>query len=211
MNVNAVLSIDSFSKASASNQRSQRPPRFIPLERVPELVSSLRRPLVKPFPRRMTYDWAKHRDCLALLLGLQGLCVGEVHCLDCSDFDALAGEISVPVIKRRNARRIPLPKGLVKFLTIWIDRLDGSALFPSIRSSRTSTRIFQYACRKQTSIALGVKFNFHCLRHTFAMALYDRTRDVFLVKRALGHKSLASTLIYADTLADLSRVTLWDV
>jgi integrase/recombinase XerD len=34
------------------------------------------------------------------------------------------------------------------------------------------------------------------LRHTFATDLYQRTRDVFLVKEALGHRSIESTLVY---------------
>ncbi len=41
----------------------------------------------------------------------------------------------------------------------------------------------------------------HCLRHTFAVTLYKKTRDPLLVQRMLGHKSFASTqkyLVYAD-------------
>ena len=37
---------------------------------------------------------------------------------------------------------------------------------------------------------------FHTLRHTFAMRLYQKTRDVLLVKEALRHRSIASTLVY---------------
>ncbi|MCC7169651.1 MAG: tyrosine-type recombinase/integrase [Planctomycetes bacterium] len=38
----------------------------------------------------------------------------------------------------------------------------------------------------------------HALRHTFATALYRRTGDVLIVKEALGHRSVASTLVYAQ-------------
>ena len=37
----------------------------------------------------------------------------------------------------------------------------------------------------------------HALRHSFATALYRRTEDVLLVKEALGHRSVASTVVYA--------------
>ena len=37
----------------------------------------------------------------------------------------------------------------------------------------------------------------HALRHAFAMRLYRRTRDLLLVRRALGHASVASSLRYA--------------
>lgn len=38
----------------------------------------------------------------------------------------------------------------------------------------------------------------HSLRHTFAVHLYKRTKDLKLTQLALGHKSLSSTQIYLD-------------
>ena len=37
----------------------------------------------------------------------------------------------------------------------------------------------------------------HSLRATFATHLYHHTGDIFLVKEALHHRSIASTLVYA--------------
>jgi integrase/recombinase XerC len=37
----------------------------------------------------------------------------------------------------------------------------------------------------------------HRLRHSFAMRVYERTQDVLVTSRALCHRSLASTAIYA--------------
>ncbi len=37
----------------------------------------------------------------------------------------------------------------------------------------------------------------HSLRHGFAMDLYRRTGDILLVKEALHHRSITSTLVYA--------------
>lgn len=39
---------------------------------------------------------------------------------------------------------------------------------------------------------------FHSLRHTFAVNLYKRTKDIKLVQLALGHKSPTSTAVYTD-------------
>ena len=39
---------------------------------------------------------------------------------------------------------------------------------------------------------------FHSLRHTFAMRAYDKTKDIRFVQRALGHKSITNTMVYAD-------------
>jgi len=37
----------------------------------------------------------------------------------------------------------------------------------------------------------------HSLRHTFATRLYSKTGDLRLVQRALGHKRITTTEIYA--------------
>lgn len=39
---------------------------------------------------------------------------------------------------------------------------------------------------------------FHSLRHTFAINLYRRTKDIKLVQICLGHKSITSTQVYSD-------------
>ena len=44
----------------------------------------------------------------------------------------------------------------------------------------------------------------HCLRHTFATSVYRRTGDLLLTKEALGHRSVASTIVYAR--ADAARL-----
>lgn len=44
--------------------------------------------------------------------------------------------------------------------------------------------------------------SFHTLRHTFLQALYDKTRDVNLVKRAARHKDISTTTLYAQASAD---------
>jgi site-specific recombinase XerD len=49
----------------------------------------------------------------------------------------------------------------------------------------------------------------HVLRHTFGTTLYRSTGDLLLVKEALGHRSISSTLIYAAPDNDrLRRVLL---
>jgi len=40
-------------------------------------------------------------------------------------------------------------------------------------------------------------FSVHSLRHTFATWLYQKTGDLYLVRRALGHRQITTTEIYA--------------
>lgn len=43
-----------------------------------------------------------------------------------------------------------------------------------------------------------VRKKLHSLRHTFAIELYRRTRDLKLVQLALGHRSINSTMVYLN-------------
>ena len=48
----------------------------------------------------------------------------------------------------------------------------------------------------------------HSLRGTFASDLYRRTGDVFLVKEALRHRSISSTMAYVQMNEDRLRQAL---
>jgi integrase/recombinase XerC len=48
-------------------------------------------------------------------------------------------------------------------------------------------------------------FSIHSLRHTFATRLYRRTGDLYLVQRALGHRQITTTEIYARVSDDTLR------
>ena len=48
----------------------------------------------------------------------------------------------------------------------------------------------------------------HGLRHAFALGLYRRTRDLLLVRRALGHRAISSTLRYARIQDDELRAVM---
>lgn len=70
-------------------------------------------------------------------------------------------------------------------------------------STRQAQRRIQGWLRK-AGIARG---SAHSLRHSFALRLYARCGDVLVVQRALRHRSVASTLVYARaTDADVRRV-----
>jgi integrase len=47
---------------------------------------------------------------------------------------------------------------------------------------------------------------FHCLRHTFAIGLYKKTKDLKIVQMALGHRDSESTMIYLDYINSTSEL-----
>jgi len=52
---------------------------------------------------------------------------------------------------------------------------------------------FAKACK-----AVGLDYHFHNLRHTFAVRRYLQTRDIYLVKKEMGHASVTTTEVYAE-------------
>ena len=57
----------------------------------------------------------------------------------------------------------------------------------------TFTKVFKKVCDR-----LGLDYNFHCLRHTFAVRRYYETKDIYLVSKELGHTSVLTTEKYAQ-------------
>ncbi len=75
---------------------------------------------------------------------------------------------------------------------------DVEPLFFNGRQRPLSPRAVQYRfalwlCQARIQKSLSV----HSLRHTFGTLLYQSTRDLLLVSRALGHRDVKSTVRYA--------------
>ncbi|MCX5800876.1 MAG: tyrosine-type recombinase/integrase [Candidatus Eisenbacteria bacterium] len=73
-----------------------------------------------------------------------------------------------------------------------------SSLFCSRNGGRLGTRQVQLRFHHWLKAASITKpLSVHSLRHTFATRLYSKTGDLRLVQRALGHKRITTTEIYA--------------
>ena len=72
-------------------------------------------------------------------------------------------------------------------------------LLVSSHGKSYSTRALQYAF-KVSLIESGLPnyYSIHSLRHSYGTYLYQRTKDLRLVQKQLGHSSIATTTIYAD-------------
>ena len=76
---------------------------------------------------------------------------------------------------------------------------EDSFLLVSSHGKSYSTRALQYAF-KVSIIKAGLPnyYSIHSLRHSYGTYLYQRTKDLRLVQKQLGHSSIATTTIYAD-------------
>lgn len=148
--------------------------------------------LLDPEAERLEYLLRSHldrdkRNCVILLLALHtGARAQELLNLRSEDVNTYDHSIYIRGLKGSNDREIPLPLWLFRELTQI--RGEGEKLFPiSYNRLRQIWELYRPTPKK-----------FHALRHTFAIRLYRKTKDLRLVQVALGHRNITNTMIYAD-------------
>ena len=144
----------------------------------------------------------------ALLLGT-GLRLSSAVSLDVEDVDLDDGQILVRRAKGDRVETVFLSRDLRELLETFMgERLTGP-LFRARDERRISTRHAQRRFAQWLERAgISGRFSPHSLRHSFATELYRRTRDLLLVKEALHHRSIASTLVYARVDKEQLRAAL---
>jgi len=146
---------------------------------------------------------AAYRDhvMLALFLGT-GIRLSELVNLNVSDVDLDNKRISITVKGNRNETRF-INTDLRTLLRKYLRKRnstdsDANALFLSNRNGRISNRQVQlrFVLWLQWAGINRDDLTVHSLRHTFGTRLYDKTRDLVLVGKAMGHRSVEATKVY---------------
>jgi integrase/recombinase XerC len=135
----------------------------------------------------------------ALMLG-SGIRLGSALALEVADVDLERGELQLRRTKGDCPVSVPLARAVRDHLRSYVNGRAGGPLFPGRDGAAISARHVQRRLAlwtKRAGIERHVKP--HDLRHSFAITLYRRTRDLLLVQAALRHRSIASTTIYART------------
>lgn len=131
------------------------------------------------------------RNCMLIWMGLKtGARAQEILNIKVNDLSNYDQSVYIRGLKGSNDREIPLQKEFYKKLD-WF--LRQSQLTNGLIFDISYQRLYQIwdiyrPCHK----------SFHSLRHTFAINLYKKTRDLRLVQVALGHRNINNTMIYAD-------------
>lgn len=127
------------------------------------------------------------RNCTLLWLLLHtGARATEALNLRPEDLNDHDQTVFITGIKNSKDREIPVPAWLYKRLQTLVE--PGQLIF-QISYPRLDQIWHQYR---------PVEKKLHGLRHTFAITLYKRSRDLRLVQTALGHKNINNTMVYAD-------------
>lgn len=171
--------------------------------RVPEVLSEIERERLQS-ALGTAEGWRGARDAaiLALLLGT-GMRLANLVELDEADVSISDRTVLLRRLKGGGAVRKALSDSATERLKTWTQAraalgAPGPALFVSAQRRRLSSRQIQVVVRKRLREAgIERRLTVHALRHDFASRLYARTKDLLLVQRAMDHRSVASTLVYA--------------
>jgi site-specific recombinase XerD len=127
-----------------------------------------------------------------------GIRLGSAIALDVQDVDLDNGELHLATAKGDRRERVYLGRAIRAHLRRFIGQRTAGPLFVAMHGGRLSPRHVQRRFKMWVQKAgIARASSTHCLRHSLAVNLYKRTGDLLLVKAALRHKSIASTLVYA--------------
>lgn len=150
--------------------------------------------LLPPEVERLNYILSSFKDtdprnCTALWLLLHtGARAQEALNLRFEDLNTFDESVLIRGIKGSNDRELPVPSWLFKRLEQEAKRSQSTMIFPI-----TYNRL-----RQIWDLYRPVHKKLHGLRHTFAIQLYQKTKDLRLVQVALGHRNISNTMVYAD-------------
>lgn len=132
------------------------------------------------------------RDTLLIKILLEtGARQKEILNVTVNDVDIHDGTIYIKGLKGSKDRRLPLEKDTFLRLKSYIEESKPECFLFDI-TPRRARQIWQ-KCRP-----VGCEKSLHSLRHTFAINLYKKQRDLRLVQFALGHADINSTMVYAS-------------
>jgi site-specific recombinase XerD len=144
----------------------------------------------------------RDRMLFVLMLG-SGIRVGSALAIEADDVDLERGELQLRTTKGNVPTSVPLSRAICDHLRAYLVGRGNGLLFPV--SSRHAQRRLEQWCKRA---GIEHRVRPHDLRHSFAIRIYRKTRDLLLVQQALRHRSIASTTVYAKVDQDHLREAL---
>lgn len=150
------------------------------------------------------------QQAMVTLMYSAGLRVGEVCHLKYSDIKRSSMRIHIARTKNRSDRYAILSRKSLDLLTKYWYEYDKPtdwlfpARFDSSKAMKTGV-LSRQVLEHRNKLGLDPKLNCHSFRHAFGTHLYENGTDLLSIKELLGHKSLASTIIYVHLASFSSR------
>jgi len=144
--------------------------------------------------------YSQHRQYLVMrVMAEVGLRPSEVTGLIPERISFDSGRMSV-IGKGDKKRVLYLKKTLVNELLDWMGRREESEwLFPTTKGTKVDPGHLRSGVKRHArNVGLDntKRISPYSFRHTFATRLYQKTKDIQIVRDALGHESVATTMDY---------------
>lgn len=172
----------------------------------PKLPESLPRPLSEEDLERALSNAPDDLAAMMQLAARAGLRCKEIAGIHSRDlhFDREPPMLTVAETKGDRQRQVPLHPKIMEALLVFGVPADGFVfpgfLFdPNRRGGDHSIHVRASTVSKKGNRYLrscGIDATMHQLRHRFGTMFYQKTLDAVLTQRMMGHKSIASTMIY---------------
>ena len=148
----------------------------------------------------------RRRDMAILLVFMNtGIRRGALSCIMMNDVDLLNGVLTV-VDKGNKRHQYYLSDEVKKAISDWyeirsrfLNKGDNKHLFLSEQGKAMSNTALDYVVKKYTKRGIGVALSAHKIRAGYCSILYNKTKDIEFVRRAVGHSSSAITQRYIVT------------
>lgn len=137
--------------------------------------------------------------CIIGLVATTGIRTSELLLLKKSDFDFDTNIITVTQLKKKEdfVRQTILSQDLKPFIKEYIRAVNGERVFD------LSRRQVLNITHRYTKKFLGRRIRTHAFRHAYAIRILEKTRDIELCRRLIGHSRLETVKIYLDfTISD---------
>jgi integrase/recombinase XerD len=146
------------------------------------------------------YETGGRRGLMLRTLLETMLRVSEFVALQVEDISFAERILTVRDGKGGKRREVPLSQSLVRELRLHIGGRNAGPLFRSPRGGSYSVRRIQQIV-KETAEDAGITkpVHPHLLRHTMATRLVNRGMPLEHIRKVLGHESIDTTRIYAET------------
>jgi integrase/recombinase XerD len=138
----------------------------------------------------------RDRVLIHVMLGC-GLRLGSTIGLDVEDVDLVAGDLRLRQMKGSREDVAYLPADVAQQLREHIGERTSGPVFVVAAGGRIGARQVHRRLAEWGERAGVVGLHPHRLRHTFGTRVYRASGDLLLTARALGHRSIASTTVYA--------------
>jgi integrase/recombinase XerD len=133
--------------------------------------------------------------CIEGLLATTGIRTSELLLLRKKDFDLTANLITISQLKKKGefVRQTVLSQDLQPYVAEYLKIFDKEDKIFNLTRRQVLNITHRY-----TEEILGRRIRNHAFRHAFAIRILEKTRDIELCRRLIGHSRIETVKIYLD-------------